>query len=322
MKKAGIFILIFVIFRISMVYSMEAQPRVVAGNMELEKSVLTIENKVLVPAREIFEAMGIETVWDNTTKTLTAKKNETNVILKIGNIRKSINGIEYVMEYMPVIYDGITYIPINDIEMGLDFRCDFDSKDNIYYLSPKSYTYIGNIIPAGGIQRIIKNVENPVDTYKNIYSTAPDKIVIRRLYGMLLNISTNPFSDNAYRVDVDSNKKNCYICDLDMDGSPECLIRYVGVRSEIGKDIDYDDFIVYTCKNNNIYYCGNIRNVIFEGISDKIYSVSGKNGVYVNSWDYGQQIVLNNTTLIFTGDIISINEYTMNSCLSEIKPLL
>src|SRR5258708_23060662 len=46
---------------------------------------LNVNGRVLVPLRDIFEALGAKIEWDDTTKTVIAKKSDVIVTYKIGS---------------------------------------------------------------------------------------------------------------------------------------------------------------------------------------------------------------------------------------------
>ncbi len=73
---------------------------------------ITKNGTTLVPLRQTFEALGASVVWDNSTQTITAKKDDTNVKLTIGNQTAFKNGESFTISVPPVVENGRTYVPL------------------------------------------------------------------------------------------------------------------------------------------------------------------------------------------------------------------
>ncbi len=73
----------------------------------------TIEDgRTLVPLRAIFEAMGAEVSWDQNTRTATAIKGDTTVVLQIGSTTPTINGQVKTLDVPAKIVNGRTLAPL------------------------------------------------------------------------------------------------------------------------------------------------------------------------------------------------------------------
>ena len=67
----------------------------------------------LMPVRAIFEAMGATVNWDDQTKTATAIKGDTTVVLSLSAQSAEINDEPYVLDTAPEIVDGRILAPLN-----------------------------------------------------------------------------------------------------------------------------------------------------------------------------------------------------------------
>lgn len=85
-----------------------------------------IEGRTLVPLRGIFEAMGVETRWDNSTKTVTASNSTTTIILPIGNKMPMVNGRVVPLDVPGTIVDGRTMVPARFIAESLGAKVSWD----------------------------------------------------------------------------------------------------------------------------------------------------------------------------------------------------
>ena len=60
-------------------------------------------NRVLVPFRTIFEALGAEVDWDGETKTVKATRNGLEMVLQINNKEMTVNGETIILDVPPKI---------------------------------------------------------------------------------------------------------------------------------------------------------------------------------------------------------------------------
>ena len=71
-----------------------------------------VNSRTLVPLREIFEKMGASIEWDGDTRTVTATKGGTVVVLAIGSNSPTINGQAVTIDQPGIIVDGRTLAPV------------------------------------------------------------------------------------------------------------------------------------------------------------------------------------------------------------------
>lgn len=89
----------------------------------------TMENdRVLVPMRAIFEVLGATVEWDNDNQTVTAKKDDTEIILKIGSDVIYKNGKGIALDVPVKIVNNRTLVPIRAVSEGLGARVEWNEK--------------------------------------------------------------------------------------------------------------------------------------------------------------------------------------------------
>jgi len=105
----------------------QAGPQVVLDGKTLTFDVPpTIENdRTLVPLRTIFEALGAKVNWDNTTRTVTASKENTEIKLTIGG-QAYKNGRPVVLEVPAKIISDRTMVPLRFVSESLGCQVVWD----------------------------------------------------------------------------------------------------------------------------------------------------------------------------------------------------
>lgn len=90
-----------------------AAPTVTLNDQQLSFNVPPIieNSRTLVPLRAIFEAMGTTVTWDQNTRTATAFKGDTTVVLQIGSTTPTINGQVKQLDVPAKIVNGRTLAP-------------------------------------------------------------------------------------------------------------------------------------------------------------------------------------------------------------------
>jgi len=130
MKKCiSIFLFVVMIFSVMSISSLADNGiSVVIDEVSQKYDVMPIiENgRTLVPLRGIFEALKAEVKWDDATKTVTATKGDTKVMLVIGNTLAKINDKEITLDVAAKIVDGRTLVPVRFVSEALGCRVDWN----------------------------------------------------------------------------------------------------------------------------------------------------------------------------------------------------
>lgn len=83
-------------------------------------------NSTLVPLRGIFESLGSTVDWNGSTRTVTAVKENTKVILSIGSTNPTINGIEKSISTPAQIINSSTMVPLRFVSEALGAKVNWD----------------------------------------------------------------------------------------------------------------------------------------------------------------------------------------------------
>jgi len=107
-----------------------AAPSVLLNQQALQFEVPPrIENgRTLVPLRAIFEAMGASVDWNSSTRTVTAKKGNTTVILPMGSTSPTVNGQPYKLEVAAKIVNDRTLAPLRFVGEAFGGQVNWDAQ--------------------------------------------------------------------------------------------------------------------------------------------------------------------------------------------------
>lgn len=87
-------------------------------------------NRTLVPMRIVMEQYGCSVSWEQSTKTATVSKDDTTVVIPIGQSYILINGTNQNIDAPAQVINGKTYLPIRSVleAVGAEVEWDNSSK--------------------------------------------------------------------------------------------------------------------------------------------------------------------------------------------------
>jgi len=94
-----------------------------------------INDSVMVPMRVIFEEMGATVLWDAQTRTATAEKGETTVVLQAGSLISTINGAHRQLIQPGIVINGATLVPLRFVAEAFGGSVEWDSASNTAVIS-------------------------------------------------------------------------------------------------------------------------------------------------------------------------------------------
>jgi N-acetylmuramoyl-L-alanine amidase len=104
-------------------------PRVILNGQEMQfETPPIIDNgRTLVPLRAIFEAMGATVDWDDGTRTVTAVKGGTTVVLQVYSTAPTINGKVYSLDVVARIVNNRTLAPLRFVGEAFGGTVNWDA---------------------------------------------------------------------------------------------------------------------------------------------------------------------------------------------------
>ena len=244
MKKIILSILILTllicIFNVSVIAS--SNVKVILDGKELSFDVppQIVSGRTMVPLRAIFEAMGAKINWDASSLTVTAIRDNTEVILKIGSIKPTVNGIPVFLDQPGIIVDGRTLAPLRFVAEAFGGSVEWNDK------TQTATIYMNTQMPSNNV-----NVN-------------PDKWLFRSSNSNRCIISGSDINKGV-TIDKNFNIKNPFISLINVKvkrGSPNGTdiifipnnVQFgVNLTSHLIKNIAVDAFDVYDELKSNYY---------------------------------------------------------------------
>lgn len=126
MKKIASLTMVVVLLLCMFTFNVSAQENVsvyIEGEkVEFDVQPQIISGRTMVPMRKIFEQLGATVEWEQTTQTITGKKEDTTIIMQIDNNELSVNDNVSTLDVAPIVVDGRTLVPVRAIaeSFGID----------------------------------------------------------------------------------------------------------------------------------------------------------------------------------------------------------
>jgi len=99
----------------------------------------TINGRVLVPLRGVFEAIGATVIWDADTQSITANQGDRHVSLQIGDLEANVNGKIVDMDVAPQISGDSTLVPLRFLSQSLGASVDWEPRQNLVAVNTQGY---------------------------------------------------------------------------------------------------------------------------------------------------------------------------------------
>lgn len=105
--------------------------------LECEVPPIVFNDYSVVPARDVFEELGAEVLWEAKTQTVTVNYESTKIKLVINEKTATKNGKKEVMPIASKLINGKTMIPVRYVGESLGFDVGFDSDTDTVWVKEK-----------------------------------------------------------------------------------------------------------------------------------------------------------------------------------------
>lgn len=124
------------------------------NNQKIETKVMSpvqINGRVLVPAREVFEAMGAKVDWNAEEKRVIINYKNNNITLKVNDIKVSLNGEIVELDVPAKIINDKIMIPLRFVSEKLGFDVVWNNEAKSVWISEKKVDEpADNVTPSTG----------------------------------------------------------------------------------------------------------------------------------------------------------------------------
>lgn len=131
-----------------------------------DQAPVNMEGKVLVPLRAIFESLGAEVYWDE-SGIVTAKKEDSEFSLKIGEAAYTLNGKKYETDIAAQIIHDRTMVPLRVVSESMGCAVNWlEAKNTVDVATPAHQAVVAETDRIRAIQPQIDEVYKEVDGTK------------------------------------------------------------------------------------------------------------------------------------------------------------
>lgn len=105
--------------------------------IEFDTDPILENDTTLVGFSAILKALGAEVVWDETSQTITATKNDKKIVLAIGSNTAYVNGEAVYLLAAPTIIGDSTMIPIRFVSENMGMKVSWDGETKLITVNSK-----------------------------------------------------------------------------------------------------------------------------------------------------------------------------------------
>lgn len=130
----------------------DTQVRVNGNYLQTDTPPIIRNDRVLVPFRAIFEALNASVQWNDTTKTVSAQRDNTSILLQINSKEVSLNNQSKTIDVAPIIHNSRTMVPIRFVSESLGEQVFWDEVNRIAVVGiEKIYKDDGTLLYEGPV---------------------------------------------------------------------------------------------------------------------------------------------------------------------------
>src|SRR6056297_1399898 len=112
--------------------------------IDFENEPLIVNDRTMVPFREIFEHFEASVEWDGKERSVTAESEGKTVVLKIGSSDAVVDGKAAKLDSPPIIIGSRTYVPLRFIAEGLDAGGSWNGQTRTVSISTNATANLGD----------------------------------------------------------------------------------------------------------------------------------------------------------------------------------
>lgn len=156
--------------------------------LQPETNPLLIDGTVLIPMRGLFEAQGAKLTWEEASKTVTATKDNTELIYRIGEQTAQLNGKALDLTVPGRIENGYSLVPLRFVSEALGSTVKWEANTKtVMITSPDPINYETSILWGVNL-RSAPDAESPAA--ENLLPAGEKVHVVREVSPLWLEVRT------------------------------------------------------------------------------------------------------------------------------------
>jgi len=124
--------------------------------LNLERAPVTINGRLVVPARSVFSQVGAKVDWYEARNRLVITKGNDEIIMYIGYINCYVNGVIKKMEAPAILFNGTVMVPVRFVAETFNVSVGWSGKNSTVYLGEMPKEVIEEIPASGGGSSSVK----------------------------------------------------------------------------------------------------------------------------------------------------------------------
>ena len=133
MRKIFLYVLIFFLITSKNIFAIKQDIKLFINGEEINNlpmNPVIINNRILVPVREVLEKFGAELDWRPDPRELFIIKDNNIIMLTVDEKVAKVNGQENILDTAPVIINNKLMVPIRFISETFGFEINWDDSNN------------------------------------------------------------------------------------------------------------------------------------------------------------------------------------------------
>lgn len=156
---------------------------------------IILNNRALVPARDVFEKMGCQVEWNDPKRLVTVKNGSNTVLIYIDKTTATKNGKEFKMDVPAKIVNSRTMIPLRAVSEAMGCQVSWNDKTRIAaitYTATTATTTTTKTTTTTVATTKVTTTEKPVET-TTVYQASSNMKSggIKILWDQITNVSAN-----------------------------------------------------------------------------------------------------------------------------------
>ena len=105
--------------------------------VESDVAPVIINDRTLVPARALFEAMGAQVIWNGIKKQVHISRENISILLTLNSTTVQVNGEKKTLDVPAQLVNDRTLVPVRFVSETLDFDVRWDQPTRTVYIDRK-----------------------------------------------------------------------------------------------------------------------------------------------------------------------------------------